>query len=102
MVLQKTEHRECSNGLNRCTYSMNVGIVSRAAARECPNLLGREGVREPEAAFVLLVDRQSRFVFQVAYAITRIVEDAEDVVQDTFLKLFRTGAWKEMRHEKPF
>lgn len=81
---------------------MNVGTVSRTEASEWPNLLGREGVRYPEAAFVLLVERQSRFVFNVAYAVLRNVEDAEDVVQDTFLKLFRSGAWKQMRDEKGF
>lgn len=81
---------------------MNVGIVSRTAASEWPDLLGRDGVRYPEAAFVLLVERQSRFVFNVAYAVLRNAEDAEDVVQDTFLKLFRSGAWKQMRDERGF
>jgi RNA polymerase sigma-70 factor (ECF subfamily) len=81
---------------------MNAEIVSRTAADEWPSLLGREGVRNPEAAFVLLVERQSRFAFKVAYAVLRNVEDAEDVVQDTFLKLFRTGAWKQIRDEKGF
>jgi RNA polymerase sigma-70 factor (ECF subfamily) len=30
------------------------------------------------------------------------MEDAEDVAQETFLKLFRTGTWKQMRDEKRF
>lgn len=81
---------------------MNVELVSRTAASEWANLLGREAAREPEATFALLVERQSRFVFAIAYAVLRNVEDAEDVVQDTFLKLFRTGAWKQMRDEKRF
>jgi RNA polymerase sigma-70 factor, ECF subfamily len=81
---------------------MNVELVSRAPAGEWANLLDRDTTREPEAAFVLLVERQSRFVFNIAYAVLRNVEDAEDVVQDTFLKLFRTKSWKKMRDERRF
>lgn len=81
---------------------MNVELVSGTAASEWANLVGQEAVREPETTFALLVERQSRFVFKVAYAVLRNVEDAEDVVQDTFLKLFRTGAWKQMQNERRF
>ena len=81
---------------------MNVDLVSRTTASDWANLLAREEAREPEAAFALLVERQSRFVFNIAYAVLRNVEDAEDVAQDTFLKLFRTGAWKQMRDERRF
>jgi RNA polymerase sigma-70 factor (ECF subfamily) len=81
---------------------MNADFVSRTTVSEWANLLGQEAAREPEAAFALLVERQSRFVFHIAYTVLRNAEDAEDVVQDTFLKLFRTGAWKQMRDERPF
>ena len=81
---------------------MNVELVSRAPAGEWDSLLKREAAQEPDARFVLLVERQSRFVFRIAYVVLRNVEDAEDVVQDTFLKLFRTGAWKRMDDEKRF
>lgn len=67
-----------------------------------PTLLAEERVATPEDAFAELVERQSRFVFQVAYAVLRNTHDAEDVVQDTFLKLMRTGAWREMRDERGF
>lgn len=40
-------------------------------------------------AFRSLVERHSRHVFAVAYRMTASVEDAEDVVQTTFLKAFR-------------
>ena len=102
MFAKKTERGEGSNGLSWCTCNMNVELVSRTAATEWANLLGREAAREPQAAFALLVERQSRFVFSIAYAVLRNVEDAEDAVQDTFLKLFRTGAWKQMRDERRF
>lgn len=81
---------------------MNVELVSRAGANEWGTLLEREAAKESTAAFALLVERQSRFVFRVAYAVLRNVEDAEDVVQDVFFKLFRTGAWKHMKDERSF
>ena len=68
---------------------MNVELVSRTAATEWANLLGREAAREPEAAFAVLVERQSRFVFSIAYAVLRNVEDAEDVAQDSLIAAFK-------------
>ena len=63
-------------------------------------------MREPdelrEERFRDLVQRQSRFVFRIAYAMLRNVQDAEDVVQEVFMKLFRSGAWEEMRDERAF
>lgn len=55
-----------------------------------------------EEQFKDLVHRQSRFVFQIAYGVLRNAYDAEDVVQETFLKLYRTDTWREMRDEKAF
>lgn len=81
---------------------MNVELVSRTAAGEWANLIDRGAACESEATFAQLVERQSRFVYSIAYAALRNVEDAEDVAQDTFLKLFRTGAWKQMRDEKRY
>jgi RNA polymerase sigma-70 factor (ECF subfamily) len=81
---------------------MNVELVYRTPAGEWDSLRDRETTEEPEARFALLVERQSRFVFRIAHAVLRNVEDAEDVVQDTFLKLFRNGAWKHMENEQAF
>ena len=81
---------------------MNAELVSKTAAGEWADLLRREAANETEAAFALLVERQSRFVFRVAYAVLRNAEDAEDVVQETFLKLFRTRAWTQMQDERRF
>jgi RNA polymerase sigma-70 factor (ECF subfamily) len=55
-----------------------------------------------EARFASLVERQSRFVFRVAYALLRNTYDAEDVVQETFLKLYRGGAWEAIENERAF
>jgi RNA polymerase sigma-70 factor (ECF subfamily) len=57
---------------------------------------------DQDAAFHQLVTRQSRFVFRVAYAVLRNAHDAEDVVQEAFLKLYRNGSWHRMENEKAF
>jgi RNA polymerase sigma-70 factor, ECF subfamily len=54
----------------------------------------------PAERFADLVGRQSRFVYRVAYVVVRNVQDAEDVVQDLFLKLHRSGAWDQMEDEQ--
>src|SRR6266581_9436967 len=41
-----------------------------------------------ESAFEILVKRQERKIFRVALRYTRVREDAEDVVQQTFQKAF--------------
>ncbi len=83
-------------------FGMNVDIYPKAAAGEWERLLRQDVCAADETQFTLLVERQSRFVFRVAYAILRNVEDAEDVVQETFLKLFRSGAWRHAQDEKAF
>jgi RNA polymerase sigma-70 factor (ECF subfamily) len=42
-----------------------------------------------DTAFRRLVERHSRAVFQVAFRMTGSEPDAEDIVQDTFLKAYR-------------
>ncbi|HTY84162.1 MAG TPA: RNA polymerase sigma factor [Silvibacterium sp.] len=54
------------------------------------------------AEFEALVARQSQFVFRVAHAILRNSHDAEDAVQETFLKLYRNKAWKSIADERAF
>lgn len=49
-----------------------------------------------------LVKRQARFIFRVAYSVLRNVQDAEDVVQETFLKIHRSRRWNSMVDEKAF
>jgi RNA polymerase sigma-70 factor, ECF subfamily len=61
---------------------------------------GRATTRDDE--FTALVWRQSRFVFRVAYSILRNTQDSDDVVQETFLKLYRSHAWERMANEKAF
>ena len=61
------------------------------------------GSREtPDDLFAALVERQSTFVFRVAYAILRNKADAEDAAQDTFLKLYRLRGWEDAADEKGY
>jgi RNA polymerase sigma-70 factor (ECF subfamily) len=50
-----------------------------------------------EDAFRVLVERHSRSVFRLAYRMTGSAEDAEEVVQDTFVRAYRRLARFEAR-----
>jgi RNA polymerase sigma-70 factor (ECF subfamily) len=52
--------------------------------------------------FEELVARQARFMFQVAFGLLRNRQDAEDAVQEAFLKLYRGEAWLRMENERGF
>lgn len=54
------------------------------------------------AEFTALVERQSRFAFRVAYAVLLNAADAEDAVQETFLKLYRSGDWRSAHNERAY
>src|ERR1022692_3506133 len=76
--------------------------ATQAIAFEEPRLATRQETAAREARFAGLVERQSRFVFRVAYSLLRNSHDAEDAVQETFLKLYRTGAWEAIENERGF
>jgi RNA polymerase sigma-70 factor, ECF subfamily len=57
---------------------------------------------DEQTDFEALVRRQTRFVFRVAYAVLLNAADAEDVAQETFLKLFRNGGWNHLENERAF
>lgn len=61
-----------------------------------------ERIAGRDEEFSLLVYREHRFVFRVALALLRNPQDAEDIAQETFLKLYRNGRWREMRDERGF
>ncbi len=91
--------------LNACCFATvfsdevqpeTIGIL------EEPGLETREEAAGREARFAALVERQSRFAFQVAYSILRNVHDAEDAVQEAFLKLYRGNAWESVDDERAF
>lgn len=63
--------------------------------------MGRDDAAKEER-FAALVTRQARFAYRVAYAVLRNAHDAEDAVQETFMKLYRTGAWEAANDERAF
>jgi RNA polymerase sigma-70 factor (ECF subfamily) len=71
-------------------------------AASCGDLTDTAADEGCDESFALLVKRQSQFVFRVAFSVVRNVQDAEDVVQETFLKLYKSGAWRRMNDEKAF
>jgi RNA polymerase sigma-70 factor, ECF subfamily len=64
--------------------------------------LVREETMDRGERFEAMVERQSRFMFKVAYGLLRNQHDAEDVVQEAFLKLYRGEAWLRMEDERGF
>jgi RNA polymerase sigma-70 factor (ECF subfamily) len=58
--------------------------------------------RRDEAEFTAFVQRQSRFVFRVAYAVLRNSHDAEDIVQEVFLKMYHNRMWQGVEDEKAY
>ena len=55
-----------------------------------------------DEAFVMLANRHARFLYRVAFGLLRTPQNAEDAVQETLLKLYRTGGWREMEDERAF
>jgi RNA polymerase sigma-70 factor (ECF subfamily) len=74
----------------------------------------REGAIVPEAepcadqaafqsaAFQSFVERNMRFAFRVAWALLRNRGDADDVVQECFLRLHRKRAWHGIKDERAY
>ena len=64
---------------------------------------GTTGEDEPEAgSFAALVERHSRLVFRIALAIVRSPQDAEDVVQETFLQVYKRDRWRQIEDERGY
>lgn len=52
--------------------------------------------------FEAVVREHARFVFKLAYSVLRSVEDAEDAVQETFLRVHRSGELPKVREVRPW
>ena len=57
---------------------------------------------DEEEDFTDLVQRQARFVFRIAFALVLNPHDAEDAVQEIFLKLYRNSVWRNLTNERAF
>jgi RNA polymerase sigma-70 factor (ECF subfamily) len=80
---------------------MGVRVEALAAyvENQVEELRSGEAERRDEQ-FKEMVGRQSRFMFQVAFGLLRNRQDAEDAVQEAFLKLYRGEAWLRIDNEK--
>lgn len=45
------------------------------------------------AVFAEVVAAHSRLIHKIAFSVTRNTDDAEDIVQEAFLRLYRTSGW---------
>ena len=71
-------------------------VEDRRDELRCDEVIGRE------ERFEEMVARQARFMFQVAFGLLRNRQDAEDAVQEAFLKLYRTDGWLRRENERGF
>ena len=71
-------------------------VEDRRDELRCDDAVGRN------ERFEAVVERQARFMFQVAFGLLRNRQDAEDAVQEAFLKLYRTDGWLRMENERGF
>jgi RNA polymerase sigma-70 factor (ECF subfamily) len=70
----------------------------------------RDGpAREPErekpalsVSFTELVERHSRILYRIALSVVRQPDDAEDVVQEAFLQVYRGERWRQMEDERGY
>ena len=67
-----------------------------------PPKTSEEDSRADEAAFQSFVERNLRFAFRVAWALLRNRSDADDVVQECFLRLYRRRAWRGIEDERAY
>ncbi|MGA8731630.1 MAG: sigma-70 family RNA polymerase sigma factor [Terracidiphilus sp.] len=84
----------CVQAVELFCYGMQLAPVARGSAQALTS--------DGDADFTALVRRQSRFVFRVAYAVLLNSHDAEDAVQETFLKLYRNRGWQGAENERAF
>ncbi|MCC6587888.1 MAG: RNA polymerase sigma factor [Bryobacterales bacterium] len=78
-----------------------AGASEQIACQE-PALANQDTAGIREERFAGIVNRHARFVFRVAYSVLRSVQDAEDVVQETFLKVYRSPRWEQIADERAF
>jgi RNA polymerase sigma-70 factor (ECF subfamily) len=98
-VLVDEAQREGQMGLPVANiWTRSSEAVDEAASRADDSTL----IAARDDEFAELVERQSGLMFRVAYSLLRNAHDAEDAVQEAFLKLYRGEAWREMQDEKAF
>ena len=81
---------------------MYVEVCDRAEVCEWDSRVKSDQKSEADIRFTTLVESHSRRLFQIAYGLLRNSHDAEDAVQETFLKIYRTRAWQRIDDQKAY
>jgi RNA polymerase sigma-70 factor, ECF subfamily len=81
---------------------VNVIESANSVALEEPAVAAKSDTALWDEQFAALVNLHSRYVFRVAYSVLRNLHDAEDAVQETFLKLYRSRRWDHVENERAF
>jgi len=63
---------------------------------------GGTGSLSAAGSFPAFVERHSHFVYRIALAVARNTQDAEDVVQETFLQLYSGERWRAVEDERGY
>ncbi|RRA48036.1 RNA polymerase sigma factor [Acidipila sp. EB88] len=74
----------------------------RAIAGANPLTLPQQSVEAAAEEFAGFIRRHAQFAYRVAFARLRHVGDAEDAVQDCFVKLLKGGRWRSAEDERAF
>lgn len=72
------------------------------AARAMTGLLMSDPGDARVAEFADLVQRQGKVMFRIAMAVLRRSEDAEEAVQEAFLRMYRSEGWRSATEEKAY
>ena len=67
-----------------------------------PMRLEREQTQARSQDYAAFVHAHARLAYRVAYSLLRDTADAEDAVQETFLKLLRKDRWRAAQSERAF
>ena len=74
--------------------------VAQVRMKELTSLAETSAMAATSTDFESVVREHARLVFKVAYSVVRNVEDAEDCVQETFLRAYRSGDLPEILDPK--
>ncbi len=79
-----------------------MGQLAQSMTWEGAEASRGEAVPTRQEQFAALVHRQSSLVFRIAFAVLRNTHDAEDAVQETFLKVYRQGKFEQIEDERAY
>lgn len=74
--------------------------VAPVRMKELSSLAETSAMAATSTDFDSVVHEHARLVFKVAYSVVRNVEDAEDCVQETFLRAYRSGDLPQIHDPK--